>query len=122
VTRRTGKLPPETASKLSVNRLVAGSNPARGASFFNSLPQTFPVLCVQNARPFKAQSALARATMRGRAELLTDAEAPAGPRKTQTSKRQDNTFGARLGGDALDVRIPSLPERLTALKTCQRIA
>jgi len=58
------------------------------------LPQIFPVLCVQNARPFKAQSALARATMRGRAELLTDAEAPAGPRKTQTSKRQDNTLGA----------------------------
>lgn len=75
----------------AVNRLVAGSNPARGASFFNSLPQTFPVLCVQNARPYAACS---RATVRGRAELLTDAGAPAAPRKTQTSKRQDNTLGA----------------------------
>jgi hypothetical protein len=42
VTRRTGILPRAPTLKLAVNRLVAGSNPARGANKFNNIRSPFP--------------------------------------------------------------------------------
>ena len=54
------------ASEVTVNRLVAGSNPARGASSFKNLRTIFRVLCPQTAG---ARHSIFQASNRVRREL-----------------------------------------------------
>jgi hypothetical protein len=68
VTRRTGKLPRETAPKLSVNRLVDGSNPSRGAKQQSKVCIKTAIMrecpAAQNVEGFDAQKSCRRRIVR----------------------------------------------------------